>query len=529
MIQDQFSFTEFRFSSSIIRDLVENKSTIAEFLPQFFSLSQIAEQTKVKTFTTAQREVLVEALVNQNKGTSLSDLSKANINRLKDDNSYTITTGHQLNLLTGPLYSIYKVAQVISLSRAMNERDPSNKYVPVFWMATEDHDFEEINHIHLFGNKIAWDKEGQESKIVGEIEPLGIESFTNPIEEKYSDETLKELLTQFTSIYKNSSNLAEATRGLMNKLFADYGLVIIDGNDIALKQAFAPVAVREINEAFVHKAVTETNQKLELAGYHNQVFVRDCNLFFINNNGVRQRISRNGDVFQIDEKEYSAKELVDMVNEKPEQFSPNALLRPVYQELILPNLAYVGGGGEIAYWLQLNEVFKALDLTFPLLRVRDSILLLKEKEMTELDSLNLSVPDLKRDLHELVKEIALEDVEVEIELKDELQQLNGIKTQLVEKAESINKGLVGMIAAEFSKMEKSIERIESKLIKAEKAKHEVKANKIKKLQAKIYPNGGFQERYENFIPYILNDNDFISKIVNNLTAQDQPLIRVLEI
>ena len=129
----------------------------------------------------------------------------------------------------------------------------------------------------------------------------------------------------------------------------------------------------------------------------------------------------------------------------------------------------------------------------------------------------------------MVKDIALEEVKLEIELNGEIDQLKTIKAHLIEKAESINKGLVGMIEAEFSKMEKSIERIESKLIKAEKAKHEVKANKIKKLQSKIYPNGGFQERFENFIPYILNDNQFISKIVDNLTAQDHPLIRVLEI
>ncbi|MFT5824025.1 MAG: bacillithiol biosynthesis cysteine-adding enzyme BshC [Crocinitomix sp.] len=529
MIQDQFSFAEFSFSSQIIRDLVEQKQNISEFLPQFFSLAQISQQTERKVFSSEQRKTLTDALVLQNGETSLSEASQSNLNRLKEDNTYTITTGHQLNLLSGPLYSIYKVAQVISLSRAMNESDPSKQYVPLFWMATEDHDFEEINHIHLFGNKIAWDKEDQENKIVGEIEPNGIESFTDPIVEKYSDENLKAILLSFTNIYKKSKNLAEATRILMNQLFAEYGLLIIDGNDAALKQAFAPIAVKEIREGFVHTAVTNTNNKLEAAGYHNQVYVRECNLFYINAQGIRQRISKDGATFQIEEKNFTVEELVEMVNDNPKQFSPNALLRPVYQELILPNLAYVGGGGEIAYWLQLNDVFKALELAFPLLRVRDSILLLKAKEMAELESLNLSVPSLKRDLHDLVKEIALEDVEVEIELKEELEQLNAIKNQLTEKAESINKGLVGMIEAEFSKMEKSIERIESKLIKAEKAKHEVKANKIKKLQAKIYPNGGFQERYENFIPYILNDTGFISKIVNNLTAQDQPLIRVLEI
>ena len=529
MIQDQFSFSEFSFSSTIIRDLVENKAKIAEFLPHFFSLSEISEQTKRKEFSQRQRLKLVEALEIQNRNLDLSELSQANINKLKDRTTYTITTGHQLNLLTGPLYSIYKVAQIISLSRAMNERDPSNSYVPVFWMATEDHDFEEINHIHLFGNKIAWDKVGQENRIVGEIEPIDINAFTDPIDEKYRDEHLKEILAQFTSVYKQSKNLADAARTIMNKLFADYGLVIIDGNDASLKQAFVPTAIREINEGLVQSAVNATNEKLAAAGYHNQVFVRECNLFYINADGVRQRISKNGATFQIDDRDFTADELVKMVENSPKQFSPNALLRPVYQELILPNLAYIGGGGEIAYWLQLNAVFKSLDLTFPLLRVRDSILLLKEKEISELENLKLTVPDLKRDLHDLVKDIALEEVKLEIELNGEIDQLKTIKAHLIEKAESINKGLVGMIEAEFSKMEKSIERIESKLIKAEKAKHEVKANKIKKLQSKIYPNGGFQERFENFIPYILNDNQFISKIVDNLTAQDHPLIRVLEI
>lgn len=528
MIQDQFSFTAFGFSSSIIRDLVDNKAEIANFLPHFFSLEEISEQTKRKQFSEVQRTSLVKALKDQNQNLALSEFSQNNISKLKDSNTFTITTGHQLNLLTGPLYSIYKVAQVISLSRAMNERDSSNHYVPVFWMATEDHDFEEINHINLFGNKIAWDKVGQENKIVGEIAPVDINTFTDPIEEKYSDENLKAILTQFTNVYKQSKNLADATRIIMNQLFAEYGLVIIDGNDTGLKQDFAPIAIREINEGFVHTAVNSTNKKLEAAGYHNQVFVRECNLFYINSDGTRQRISKNEGIFQIEEKNYTAEELVGMVNENPQQFSPNALLRPVYQELILPNLTYIGGGGEIAYWLQLNEVFNMLGLTFPLLRVRDSILLLRAKEMAELESLNLSVPDLKRDLHDLIKEIALEDVSIEIELKAELEQLNAIKVQLSKKAEAVNKGLVGMIEAEFSKMEKSIERIESKLIKAEKAKHEVKANKIKKLQSKIYPNGGFQERYDNFIPYILNDADFISKIVNNLTAQDEPIIRVLE-
>lgn len=529
MIQDQFSFEEFGFSSKIIRDLVANKDTVQPFFETPFSLDNLASQARNKTFSNAQREELWKALQNQNAKLTLSAVTGDNIKALKKEKTVTITTGHQLNLLTGPLYSIYKVSQVIGLCQEMNERDDEYHYVPVFWMATEDHDFDEINHINLFGNKIEWIKEGQDKRICGEIEPVGIETFIDPILDKYKDEELKEKLKSFTSVYQNAPNLAEATRQIMNSLFSDYGLVIIDGNDPLLKKAFVPVALKEVEEGFVYREVSATNAELEKAGYHNQVYVRNCNLFYIDETGKRLRISKEEERFSIDDQEIAREDLLKMINEHPEQFSPNALLRPVYQELVLPNISYVGGGGEIAYWLQLYKVFQALDLNFPLLRVRDSLLLLREKEIQDLEALQLSVPDLKRDLQAIVKEIALEDVTVEIQLNAELEQLREIKSQLLLKAESVNKGMGGMIEAEFSKMEKSIERIESKLIKAEKGKHEQKANKIKRLQHKIYPGGGFQERYENFIPYFLNDNSFVSKIVDNLKAADEPKISIIQI
>ena len=222
-------------------------------------------------------------------------------------------------------------------------------------------------------------------------------------------------------------------------------------------------------------------------------------------------------------------DLLAQLDENPASFSPNALMRPVYQELVLPNLAYIGGGGEIAYWMQLKGVFDALNMPFPMLRVRDSFVLLRARDLNTMDELGLSLVDLKRDLQDLVREMALEEVELELELREERGRLGELKKDLLVKAKVAWQGIEGLIEAEFSKMEKSLEKIESKLIKAEKSKHEQKANKIGKLQAKIYPEKGFQERFENFLPYFLEDKGFVNKIVNNLKAADKPTITILEI
>lgn len=529
MIQDQFSFSAFNFSSKLIRALVNEEDAVKPFLPTFFSIDQLSEQARIKKLNIAQRKVLVEQLQKQNESLDLSEKSKVNIEALQSENAVTITTGHQLNLLTGPLYSIYKVAQVISLCKIMNEKDAAFRYIPVFWMATEDHDFDEINHIYLFGNKISWEKENQQDKIVGEIIPAGIASFLDQITDKYKDEALRKELEKFTEIYQQSTSLAAATRSIMNALFKEYGLVIIDGNDAQLKTAFAPIAQKEIEEEFVYNAVSATNKSLENSGFHQQVFVRECNLFHIDTNGIRTRIAKTEGGFTMGDKLWTKEELTKEIATNPVQFSPNALLRPVYQEAILPNIAYIGGGGEIAYWLQLSGVFEALNLTFPLLRVRDSLVLLRGGDLNDLEELNYQITDLKRNYHDLLKEIALDDVEITIELSQEEKDLDAIKNKILEKSTEVNKGLAPMIEAEFTKMQSSIDRIASKLVKAEKAKHERKGKKIKKLQAKIYPDGGFQERYENFLPYFLSDRTFVSKIVDTLTAEDQPKIRIVEI
>ncbi len=497
-----FTFNDFKFSSQLVRDLVNESSKVTPLITNFFSEEHIIEQIKKKTFTQVQRQLLVERLKVQNQSLDLSILSQTNIEKLKHKNTFTITTGHQLNLLTGPLYSIYKILQIILWADHLNKSYSDYHFVPVFWMATEDHDFEEINHIHLFNKSIEWTKNNQNEFIAGAIETDSNfeETFAKPILELFNDVELKNKVLHYLKFY-DKTNLANATRLLINDLFKTNGIVIIDGNDKALKQSFAPIMSKELNENITHKTVSKTNLKLNHLGYHQQVFLRESNLFYIDQH-TRHRIVKTNEGYNINGTYKTVDELTELLAHHPERFSPNALLRPVYQETVLPNLVYFGGGGEIAYWLQLKDLFNSLELTFPLLRVRDSYILLSEKQIKQMENLDLTVLDLKQNFDDLAKQFVKKHSKTDLNLEQQLQELQQIKKDLLNKVQKNDDGILRFIESEFAKMSNQIAKIEKKLLQSEKKHQDQTLNQIHKLKTKIYPDNGFQERYENFLQYI---------------------------
>jgi bacillithiol biosynthesis cysteine-adding enzyme BshC len=531
MQKQSFSFNEFNFSSQLIRDLVESKAEIKPFVQDFFSEHQLINQIQRKLFTDKQRSILVHSLQQQNKNIHLSELSLKNIELLKQKNTYTITTGHQLNLMAGPLYSIYKILQVIIWSEKFNKSHPNYHFVPLFWMATEDHDFEEINHIHLFNKKIEWEKESQENYIAGAImtDDKFEQYFTQTILELFNDDEVKYKVEKYLAYYKNNT-LSTATRMLLNDLFSEYGLIILDGNDKALKTQFIPIVEKELKNQVTHSIVSRTNKKLNDLGYHNQVFLRESNLFYIEKNKIRHRIVKTNSGFEISGQAKTESELVEELNEFPERFSPNALLRPIYQETVLPNLCYFGGGGEIAYWLQLKDLFEGLNLTFPLLRVRDSYVLLNKKQLNQLDDLELSVLDLKQNYDDLIKSYINTHTTKELTLEQEKAALSKIKASIINKINSKDVGLSRFIESEVVKMNHQLEKIEKKLLQNEKKNQEQVLKHIKRLKDKIYPNNGFQERYENILQYSHFPN-FISDLKKELenSTTEKSAIKIFEI
>lgn len=526
MLKSTYQFEELGMMSKVIKDLVAQEPKTTDYISQFYALDNILEYTKKRAYD-GDREVLREVFAQQN-ATNSSELIQQNITALTKENTFTITTGHQLNLFGGPLYGIYKICQVISISRALNERQNENHFVPVFWMATEDHDFEEINHFHLFGEKISWDIDSKDS-ITGEIKLEQIEEVLAKVEGKFNQADQSKIVKEITDCYRSSKTLSEAHHQLVRYFFKDTELLILDANDSRLKGMFSVTASKEVNEQFVFKAVSNTNKKLEADGYHQQVFVRECNLFHIDTNDRRERIVFEGGEFHFDGKTWKHDEVLKAINEHPEQFSPNALMRPIYQEIVLPNVVYLGGGGEIAYWLQLKEAFDAASIPFPILRVRHSALLMNQKSIDFLNDLKIDLMDLKLGVDTLIKNMALEDAGSDLDLEAVYHEISLAKKELLNKANSINKGFEGMIEAEFAKFQKALNKIEERLIKAEKGKFDKTEKQLKRLSNQLFPSGGFQERSDNILQYYTQNPKIIAEIMAKLEAEKNAGIELIQI
>jgi len=517
MPTDCISYQKSGYFSKLIVDYLEQKSELKNLYNRFPSLANFREQIQEKAanYEAANRSVLVEALQKQYQGFEITEATQTNLALLSDSKTFTITTGHQLNLFTGPLYFLYKIVSTINLCQQLKETYPEYNFVPVYWMATEDHDFEEINFFNFKNIKIKWDKESKG--------PVG-RLITNGLQEVFEvfDKDLgignhaNYLKTLFQKSYLQHSTLAAATRYLANELFGSYGLVILDGDDSLLKKLFIPFAKEELTQQTAYKKVTETNAVLK--DYTIQVNPREINLFYIEDN-LRERIIFENNQYKVNSTNlvFSESEIIDLLHKNPEKFSPNVILRPLYEEVILPNLCYIGGGGEIAYWLQLKSNFYANNITFPILLVRNSVLLATEKQVQKADKLDLSWADLFSNQQALFNKkteefskFNLDFSELKETLRKQFEKLNAIATQT-------DKSFSGAVKAQEVKQIKGLENLEKRLRKAEKRKYADELERIIQLQNELFPNQGLQERRNNFSEYYLEFGEaFIKELLKNL-------------
>jgi bacillithiol biosynthesis cysteine-adding enzyme BshC len=352
------------FSQTVI-DYLENVPELRSFYsyrPTLEGFAELFENKKV----VADRQLLVEVLHGQyfknHEGTSptpikleAADFIRQKIDLLKSDNTYTVTTGHQLNIFTGPLYFIYKIVTTIKLCRQLKDAFPDKNFVPVYWMASEDHDFAEINYTNIGGKKVHWWYEA--SGATGRINPDTMRQAINQYKgvlgiDGHADELGEMVETAYTKFDK----LADATRYLVNALFGRYGLVIIDADDHRLKQQFAPIMERDIIEQNSFKNISSVNEQLQKLGVHVQVNPREINFFYLKDS-LRERLVFENDRYSVMNTDisFTEEELKLEIKTAPERFSPNVVMRPLYQECILPNIAYIGGGAEVVYWLELKS------------------------------------------------------------------------------------------------------------------------------------------------------------------------------
>jgi bacillithiol biosynthesis cysteine-adding enzyme BshC len=413
-------------------------------------------------------------------------------------------------LFTGPLFFIYKILTVINFCEELNKKNADKNFVPVYWMASEDHDFEEVNHAYLFGKKLAWQSE-QKGKVgdfkLNEIAPA-LEELKTIL--RTSDRAV-ELYTKIESFYK-TDNLAKATRLFVNELFGAYGLVILDADNKELKKQFITEFKKDIFENTAIKTVSETNNYLTENGYSVQVNPREINVFYTDTN-LRERIELRGDKYCVNNTsiELSKTELEQKLESETEIFSPNVILRPMYQQKIMPNIAYVGGPGEIVYWLQYKKMFEVFALPYPLLQPRNFTMVIDKGSQGKLQKLNFEFLDLFESIETLTKKLISSEAE-EIELSAEKNELNTLFEKIKTTAGQIDKTLEGTVAAELQKTLKGIEMIEQKIIRSIKAKNETAINQIKTIKNKFFPENNIQERHDNFLPFYLNNKDFIEEV-----------------
>jgi bacillithiol biosynthesis cysteine-adding enzyme BshC len=414
---------------------------------------------------------------------------------------------------------LYKIVSTINLCKELKQKYPDYNFVPIYWMATEDHDFEEINYFQFKKTKIKWNTTSNGP--VGRLSTAGLEEvlavFGDLLGIGQNANYLKQL---FENSYLKHNNLADATRFLANELFGDKGLVILDGDDIALKQFFVPFVKEElINNTSFHK-VSDTNSILK-KDYEIQVNPREINLFYIENN-LRERIVFEDNQYKVNNTKltFSEKEILALLQSHPEKFSPNVILRPLYQEVILPNLCYIGGGGEISYWLQLQSNFEANKITFPILLVRNSVLLATKKQVHKADKLNLTWSDLFSNQQELFNTKTREFSSFKIDFSEQKAHLNQQFEKLIEIANQTDKSFLGAVKAQQIKQTKGLENLEKRLLKAEKRVHAEKLERIIVLQNELFPNHGLQERKLNFSEFYLDVNQ---KLIEKLFDELNPL------
>jgi bacillithiol biosynthesis cysteine-adding enzyme BshC len=501
MIQ-KISLEKTQAFSKTFLDYMAGAPALDEFYGYKPLIENFSKQIADKNFSSEKRTVLVDALKQQYHSFSVTPLVQANIEALQDAKTFTVTTGHQLNIFGGPLYLIYKIITTIRMAQQLADRYPEYRFVPVFWMASEDHDFEEINHFNLFGKKWSW--ETTQRGAVGRFALHGMETLLDSLPEK---------IALFEAAYRSERTLAEATRYYVNELFGKDGLVILDADQPSLKKLFAPVVEEELLQQQVHELVEKTSNALVQKGYDAQIHARPINLFYLQNQS-RERIIKDGEIYKINntERTFSEEEILEQVRLHPENFSPNVVLRPLYQEIILPNLAYIGGPAEVIYWLQLKTVFEKHQETFPILIPRNFGLVVNKANQNRMEKLGLSITELFDPEDKLKNNYLLKITQAEFKLEQERAAIQTLFAGIKDKAGSIDKTMESVVMADQQKVFKVLEDLEKRLKKAEERKNDTVLTQVLNLKAKLFPNGTLQERSYNFLNFQINDPDFIEKL-----------------
>lgn len=522
---NKISFNDIESIPHLIKDFLNHQ--IEGFENATFSFENFAQQIHLKqnSFEQVQRDIISNAFTDQLSNLQLSAKQKENIESLKSINTFTITTGHQLNLFSGPVFFVYKIFQTIKTCTNLKEKFPDYNFVPVYWMASEDHDFAEINHFKTENNY--YEINEKSGGAVGRIK-INDTFFISEFEKEFKDSIFgTELILMLKEAYKAGNTLTEAIKILVNRLFSDFGLLILDGDSKELKNQIKEIFKDELLNFSLNKLSKEKVNFLTDKYGKVQVNPREINLFYLSE--TRDRIDFDGENYVIvdTDRKFTKEEILAELENFPERFSPNALMRPVYQEKVLPNLAYIGGNAEIMYWLELKDYFTKINIPFPILIPRNSMLFIKEKTLGKIEKLDLKIEDFFQNFTKITNAKILDNNSVLESLESQENLIVNNFSVLKLLAETTEKSFGNMVKAEEVRQLKSFKRLKKRLLHAEKIKQNELLERLETLFLDVHPAKTWQERIFNFSVFFADYGyEWLETIVEEMEVEQSKLIIV---
>jgi bacillithiol synthase len=518
----EIKLDETKLIPQIVKDYFHQDPKLEHFVNAWQTQEGLEKVLSERTFDAGKRSILVQHLFKQYAQAEIelseNSITSKQINILSEPNSYTITTGHQLSLFGGTLFMAYKILTAIKLANNLRIQNPEKNFVPILWLASEDHDFEEIKSTHLFGKDFVWEKDSK-NRPTGKIDLEGITQLINEISSNLGEgEIANEWIQKLQNAYDEKYDLGQATIRFYHQLFSDFGLVILDPNAKELKNLFRQTMRRDILEQRTFSVQTETDKVLA-ENYKLQINARPINFFFLDDTFGRKMLKfKDGAYFfEGNSKVFTPNEIEDLIENSPERFSPNVNLRPVYQETILPNLAYIGGPAEVAYWLQLKSVFEAHEIPYPIVLVRFMNLILGKGLKEKIEKLGFELSDLIEDENR-VAELVIDKanpIPFQEQFEDILEKFQTLvdETRNLDQATSKEFLQTKLNLKDLFKSKKSI------LKNAIEANEQIQIEKVLKLRSRIFPKGIFQERIETLMQMESSNNQ---KIVGELLEFVEP-------
>jgi bacillithiol biosynthesis cysteine-adding enzyme BshC len=515
------------YFSKIVSDYIGQASALKPFYVHTPDLAGIRAAIQQRQAFNTPRAVLKEALQQQYAAVSVDAAVTSNIEALLSPDTFTVVTAHQPNIFTGPLYFIYKILHTIQLSQTLQQEMPAYRFVPVYYMGSEDADLDELGTVQVGGETLRW-----ETNQTGAVGRMKVDQALLRLIDRIAGEAGvwpfgEELITLLKEAYQPGRTIQEATLILVNALFGRYGLLVLIPDQALLKEQYRQVVERELLEGFSHAIVTQTISQLS-ANYKVQAGGREINLFYLLNDR-RERIEREGDDFVVKalNLQFSRSAMLEELQQYPERFSANVILRGAFQETILPNIAFIGGGGELAYWLELKEVFAAIQVPFPVLLLRNSFLLMSHAQESRMQQLGIDLPQLFQPAQALHTQWVKDRSTNQLELTQALQDFNELYARIQQQAIDIDASLGEHVAAITIQAKKKLLALEKKMLRAEKRKFADQEKQILQLKEQLFPMGNLQERTDNFsLWYARYGKDWLNIVLTH-SLDIQPAFTVI--